>query len=119
MIKDAYNRELRKFDHERVLLAWDGLINQQQAALESYGVPAMFTSTEASVREVRKITAVYDPACLRLTMRRNSSELSKFYRTLLPMSKAVYTPQQGGGANIIFKPGHGSCLEMTRTWRTD
>ena len=50
---DSFRAELRKFDRERVLPAWDGLVTKQQAALEALGVPAMFPATEAPDREVR------------------------------------------------------------------
>lgn len=40
----AYKKELRKFDTQRVVVAWDALISKQQAALESLGVPVMYVS---------------------------------------------------------------------------
>lgn len=49
---DSFRTELLKFDRERVLPAWDGLVTKQQAALEALGVPAMFPSTQTSDREV-------------------------------------------------------------------
>lgn len=45
MMNDAYRRDLQRFDTERVLLAWDALIQKQQAALEILGVPTMFATT--------------------------------------------------------------------------
>ena len=50
---DSFRRELQKFDKERVLPAWDGLIARQQATLESLGVPAMYPTTAAEDRKVR------------------------------------------------------------------
>ncbi|KAI9063425.1 alpha/beta-hydrolase, partial [Trametes sanguinea] len=50
---DSFRAELAKFDRERVLPAWDGLLTKQQAALESLGVPAMFPTTHKADREVR------------------------------------------------------------------
>ena len=48
MMNDAYCRDLQRFDKERVLLAWDALIQRQQAALETLEVPTMFaTSSQA------------------------------------------------------------------------
>ena len=47
----AYKRELHKFDAQRVIFAWDGLVSKQQAALESLGVPVMYVSDLASDRE--------------------------------------------------------------------
>ena len=52
MMRDAFRRELTRFDLERALVAWDGLIAQQQAALEARGVPCMFISTRPEDREV-------------------------------------------------------------------
>ncbi|KAL7282045.1 hypothetical protein ACG7TL_003512 [Trametes sanguinea] len=48
---DSFRAELAKFDRERVLPAWDGLLTKQQAALESLGVPAMFPTTQTADRE--------------------------------------------------------------------
>ncbi|KAI0723486.1 hypothetical protein C8Q76DRAFT_794419 [Earliella scabrosa] len=50
-LTDSFRSELLKFDRERVLPAWDGLVTKQQAALEALGVPAMFPATEAPDRE--------------------------------------------------------------------
>ncbi|KAG2345109.1 hypothetical protein BDR05DRAFT_1058619 [Suillus weaverae] len=44
MLNDAFRKELRKFDAERVLFAWDGLLQKQQSTLEGLGVPTMFPS---------------------------------------------------------------------------
>lgn len=44
MLNDAFRKELQKFDAERVLFAWDGLLRKQQSALEGLGVPTMFPS---------------------------------------------------------------------------
>lgn len=44
MLNDAFRKELLKFDAERVLFAWDGLLRKQQATLEGLGVPTMFPS---------------------------------------------------------------------------
>ncbi|KAF7792109.1 hypothetical protein EIP86_003139 [Pleurotus ostreatoroseus] len=49
---DGFRRDLQKFDTERALPAWDGLIAKQQTTLESLGVPAMFLTTEPADREV-------------------------------------------------------------------
>lgn len=50
---DAYSKEMRKFDAERVLVAWDGLVAKQQAALENLWVPTMFVTSAKANREVR------------------------------------------------------------------
>ena len=57
-LTDAFRAELRKFDRERALPAWDGLVTKQQIALEALGVPTMFPSTEATDREVRALCEI-------------------------------------------------------------
>jgi hypothetical protein len=52
-MSDAFRTELRKFDAERVLPAWDGLVRGQQARLEALKVPTMFVTNDASDVEVR------------------------------------------------------------------
>jgi len=52
MITDAFEKEIRKFDHERVIPAWDGLVARQQAALAQAHVPTMFVTGEAENIEV-------------------------------------------------------------------
>ncbi|KII96005.1 hypothetical protein PLICRDRAFT_34958 [Plicaturopsis crispa FD-325 SS-3] len=44
MMSSAFRKELQKFDAERVLPAWDGLVSKQQTALENLGVPTMFNT---------------------------------------------------------------------------
>ncbi|KAF9498383.1 hypothetical protein BDN71DRAFT_1412292 [Pleurotus eryngii] len=51
MMSTNYKNELRKFDLERVLPAWDGLLSNQQIALTSLGVPTMFATTTKATRE--------------------------------------------------------------------
>lgn len=50
-LSQAYKKELHKFDTLRVIVAWDGLISKQQAALESLGVPVMYVTDLTSDRE--------------------------------------------------------------------
>lgn len=52
MMSDLFRRELKKFDSERVLPAWDGLVTKQQTTLESLGVPAMYVTVALADREV-------------------------------------------------------------------
>ena len=52
-MSDAFQTELRKFDAERVLPAWDGLVQGQQARLEALKVPTMFVTNDAGDTEVR------------------------------------------------------------------
>ncbi|KAI0775440.1 hypothetical protein BC629DRAFT_707257 [Irpex lacteus] len=53
-LTDSFRRELQKFDAERVLPAWDGLLAKQQAALESLGVPAIYpTTASAEIQQVK------------------------------------------------------------------
>ena len=55
MLSDGFQKELKKFDTERVLPAWDGLVRGQQARLEALKVPTMFVTSEAGDVEVRII----------------------------------------------------------------
>jgi len=50
-MREGYRKELHKFDAQRVIAAWDGLVSKQQAALESLGVPVMYVSDLTSDRE--------------------------------------------------------------------
>jgi hypothetical protein len=54
MLSDACKKELRRFDSERVLVAWDGLITQQQEHLARLGVPTMFVTDVVADREVKR-----------------------------------------------------------------
>ncbi|KAI0356681.1 alpha/beta-hydrolase [Trametes cingulata] len=59
-LTDSFRAELLRFDRERVLPAWDGLLKKQQAALETLGVPAMFPTTQTADREdvVRRLASI-------------------------------------------------------------
>ena len=52
-MSDSFRMELRKFDAERVLPAWDGLVRGQQTRLEALKVPTMFVTNDAGDVEVR------------------------------------------------------------------
>jgi hypothetical protein len=52
-MSDSFGMELKKFDAERVLPAWDGLVRGQQARLEALKVPTMFVTNDAGEAEVR------------------------------------------------------------------
>lgn len=52
-MEDDLVNELKKFDVERALVAWDSLVVSQQRTLESLGVPCMFVSSSKTDREVR------------------------------------------------------------------
>lgn len=52
MLSDAYKKELRRFDLERVLPAWDSLIQKQQEGLAHLQVPTMFATEARTNREV-------------------------------------------------------------------
>jgi hypothetical protein len=52
-MSDNFRKELRKFDVERVLPAWDALVRGQQARLEALKVPTMFITSETGDVEVR------------------------------------------------------------------
>ncbi|KAJ6538954.1 hypothetical protein B0H19DRAFT_1176364 [Mycena capillaripes] len=51
MLVQAYERELRRFDSERVLPAWDGLVTSQQAALAQLKIPTIYPTTVKADRE--------------------------------------------------------------------
>jgi len=51
MLIQAYERELARFDRERALPAWDGLVTNQQAALTQLRVPTMFPTAVKGDRE--------------------------------------------------------------------
>ncbi|KAG6918242.1 hypothetical protein DXG01_015835 [Tephrocybe rancida] len=42
MLQDGLKTALEKFDRERVLVAWDGLVSKQQTILSNHSVPTMF-----------------------------------------------------------------------------
>ena len=52
-MSDSFRKELRKFDAERALPAWDALIRGQQARLEALKVPTMFVTSATGDVEVR------------------------------------------------------------------
>jgi len=52
MITDAFKKEISKFDLERVLPAWDGLISRQQQELAQLSVPTMFLTSDSDDRKV-------------------------------------------------------------------
>lgn len=52
MMSTSFRKELYKFDVERVLVAWDGMMAKQQMALEVLAVPGMFVSSSSSDVEV-------------------------------------------------------------------
>ncbi|KAG6813449.1 hypothetical protein H0H92_010783 [Tricholoma furcatifolium] len=51
MLQDGLKKALGKFDRERVLVAWDGLISKQQAILFQHNVPTMFSTSQPADRE--------------------------------------------------------------------
>ena len=52
-MSDNFREELRNFDVERVLPAWDALVRGQQARLEALKVPTMFVTSDIGDVEVR------------------------------------------------------------------
>lgn len=52
-LETAFSKELRAFDSDQALPAWDALVTRQQSALEAMGVPGMFVSVLRSDKEVR------------------------------------------------------------------
>ncbi|KAH8118539.1 hypothetical protein DFH11DRAFT_1567865 [Phellopilus nigrolimitatus] len=47
----SFEKELHQFDRDNVMPIWEGLVTRQQVALETLGVPAMFTTSATSDRE--------------------------------------------------------------------
>ncbi|TFY78100.1 hypothetical protein EWM64_g5910 [Hericium alpestre] len=59
MFSDAVRKELQKFDAERAVPAWDGLVAKQQAVLEALAVPTMFvTSSTSDVEKQQRVMQV-------------------------------------------------------------
>ena len=88
-LTQAYKKELHKFDTQRVIVAWDGLMSKQQAALESLGVPAMYVTDltvdrEASVHHFRSRHRRQHIPDRRLSLKsdRNNNVLSGYLRAL-------------------------------------
>ena len=84
-MSDNLRKELRNFDVEHVLPAWDALVRCQQARLEAVKVPTMFVTSETGDVEVRirflpngsriPISFLYSlgvHACLTLVLMRNT-----------------------------------------------
>lgn len=60
----SFQQELHKFDMERVLPAWDALIENQQERLQKLGVPTMFSTRSIADREKqRRVVQVLEGAC--------------------------------------------------------
>ena len=53
MLTEAFKKEIDKFDQDRVIPAWDGLITRQQMELAHSRVPTMFVSNQVEDRQVR------------------------------------------------------------------
>lgn len=49
----ALQKELRRFDAERVRPTWDKLVRGQQARFEALKIPAMFVTNDTADMEVR------------------------------------------------------------------
>ncbi|KAJ7067935.1 hypothetical protein C8F01DRAFT_581985 [Mycena amicta] len=53
-VEVAKHKELKQFDSERALPAWDALVARQQTALAALGIPAMYPTAEKSDRELQQ-----------------------------------------------------------------
>jgi len=61
LMSDNFQKELRKFDVERALPAWDALVRGQQARLEALKVPTMFVTSETGdVEKQRRVVNVLE-----------------------------------------------------------
>ena len=86
MITDAFKKEIRKFDHERVIPAWDGLVARQQTELAQAHVPTMFVTGEAENLEV-SLCKIY------LTFRRLTISASKRQRQVIGVLETIIGPK--------------------------
>jgi hypothetical protein len=57
-IADSFKKDLYKFDHEKVLPMWDGLIARQQTQLAEFSIPTMFVSSEKNDRQACKLESL-------------------------------------------------------------
>lgn len=60
MINEAFKRDLKKFDRDQVLPAWDSLVYSQQTKLARYDVPAMFVTKSLPDRQVSGVWYVLE-----------------------------------------------------------
>ncbi|KAF8803746.1 hypothetical protein BYT27DRAFT_7109273 [Phlegmacium glaucopus] len=51
MLTEAFKKEIDKFDRDRVIPAWDGLVSRQQMELAHSRVPTMFVSNQGEDRQ--------------------------------------------------------------------
>ncbi|PCH41599.1 alpha/beta-hydrolase, partial [Wolfiporia cocos MD-104 SS10] len=82
MISDSFRKELQKFDTERALPAWDGLVAKQQARLESLGVPAMYPSAMKADREARASRCCLLPFCFAIHVGQCQPDTLSGFRTV-------------------------------------
>ena len=61
MLSQAYEKDLKRFDAERVLPAWDGLVTSQQAALAQLKIPTMFPTAVKNDREASHFPCAVGP----------------------------------------------------------
>ncbi|KAK1224574.1 hypothetical protein PQX77_012528 [Marasmius sp. AFHP31] len=54
MLNDSYKQQLKKFDRERAISAWESLVAKQQEDLLALGVPTMFLTSNRSDRETQQ-----------------------------------------------------------------
>ncbi|KAL0064735.1 hypothetical protein AAF712_008281 [Marasmius tenuissimus] len=54
MLNDSYKQQLKKFDRERAISAWESLVAKQQENLLALGVPTMFLTGNRSDRETQQ-----------------------------------------------------------------
>jgi len=60
-LSDALQKELRKFDSERVRPTWDKLVRGQQARFEALKIPAMFvTNNKSDIEKQRRVASVLE-----------------------------------------------------------
>lgn len=63
ILRTDFDTELKRFDSNRVLPAWDALVARQQSAMEKLHVPTVYETTQATEREKQqKIVQVINEA---------------------------------------------------------
>ncbi|EIW82463.1 hypothetical protein CONPUDRAFT_136957 [Coniophora puteana RWD-64-598 SS2] len=61
MLNSAYRMELKRFEEERIVNAWDSLVAEQQFTLEAAGVPTIFgTDSKTELEKQRNVMQVLD-----------------------------------------------------------
>ena len=99
MLTEAFKKEIDKFDRDRVIPAWDGLVSRQQMDLAHNRVPTMFISNQAEDRQVRDRNVFC--AVLTSLLYRDSSRLLTSWRIYLIPLDILNGMRIGRGSSVI------------------